>query len=273
MKNTRLLVECLNNLVLKFLFLKEKKSSKKYFFIFPILSAIVLSVISILIADSIVPVYPSSVSSPSPSSFTINNTSQYVDEFGYFYVLGEISNDSEESLVNITLKAKFLDSDGRVLGEYFRNPEISVINPNEISPFEIIYLDPSTSEKVKNFTIATNFQIADKQDTKPEGLFIESVNSRLDFTGFYYINGKIKNEGIKNANNVTVVATIYDKKGNVIGITKSVTEPFVIPSGQTAAFGLAVTSKSSTFKISDFSLKAYSSEYLSHTVTTKKITE
>ena len=270
MKNTRLLVECLNNLVLKFLFLKEKESSKKYFFIFPILSAIVLSVISILIADSIVPVYPSSVSSPSPSSFTINNTSQYVDEFGYFYVLGEISNDSEESLVNITLKATFLDSDGRVLGEYFRNPEISVINPNEISPFEIIYLDPSTSEKVKNFTIATNFQIANKKDTKPEGLFIESVNSRLDFSGFYYINGKIKNEGIKNANNVTVVATIYDKKGNVIGITKSVTEPFVIPSGQTAAFGLAVTSKSSTFKISDFSLKAYSSEYLSHTVTTKK---
>jgi hypothetical protein len=269
MKNARLLVECLNNLVLKFLFLKEKKSSKKYFFIFPILSAIVLSVISISIAESIVPVYPSSVSSPS-SFFTINNTSQYVDEFGYFYVLGEISNDSEESLVNITLKAKFLDSDGRVVGEYYRNPEISVINPNEISPFEIIYLDPSTSEKVKNFTIATNFETANKQDTKPESLYIESVNSRLDFTGFYYINGKIKNEGLKNANNVTVVATIYDKKGNVIGITKSVTEPFVIPSGQTAAFGLAVTSKSNTFKISDFSLKAYSSEYLSHTVTTKK---
>ncbi|HET9774000.1 MAG TPA: FxLYD domain-containing protein [Nitrososphaeraceae archaeon] len=251
--------------------MKEKKSFKKYFFIFPILSAIVLSLISISIAESIIlPGYASSLSSSSTSSFTINNTSQYVDEFGYFYVLGEISNDSEESLVNITLKAKFLDSDGRVLGEYYRNPEISVINPNEISPFEIIYLDPSTSEKVKNFTIATNFQTANTQDTKPESLFIESVNSRLDFTGFYYINGKIKNEGIKNANNVTVVATIYDKKGNVIGITKSVTEPFVIPSGQTAAFGLAVSSKSSTFKISDFSLKAYSNEYLSHTVTTKK---
>ena len=261
-------IECLNNLVLKFLFLKEKKSSKKHFFILPIVSAIVISVISISIAESIVPAYASSVSSS--SSFAINNTSQYVDEFGYLYILGEISNHSEESLYNITLKATFFDSDGRVLGEYYRHPEISLINPNEISPFEIIYLDPSTSEKVKNFTIDTKFQTGNKLDTKPESLFIESVNSRLDLTGFYYINGKIKNEGLQNANNVTVVATIYDKKGNVIGITKSVTEPFVIPPEQTAAFGLAVTSKSNTFKISDFSLKAYSSEYLSHTVTTKK---
>lgn len=264
-------IECLNNLLLKFLFLKEKKSSIKHFFIFSIVSAIVLSVISISIAESMVQVYPSSIaSSSSSSSFTINNTSQYVDEFGYLYVLGEITNDSEESLSNITLKATFFDSAGRMLGEYYRHPEISVINPNEISPFEIIYLDPSTSDKVKNFTIDTKFQTGNKQDTKPESLFIESVNSRLDITGFYYINGKIKNEGLQNANNVTVVATVYDKKGNVIGITKSITEPFVIPTKQTAAFGLAVTSKSNTFKISDFSLKAYSNEYLSHTITTKK---
>ena len=94
-------------------------------------------------------------------------------------------------------------------------------------------LDPSTSSKVKNFTIDTDFQTGNEQQSKPENLFIESVNSRLDLTGFYYINGKIKNEGIQNANNVTVVATVYDKKGNVIGITKSITEPFVIPSKQT----------------------------------------
>ena len=265
-------IECLNNLVLKFLFLKQKKPSKNQFFIIPIVSAIVLSVISISLGESMVQVYPSSISSSSSSSssFTINNTSQYVDEFGYLYILGEISNDSEESLSNITLKATFFDSDGRMLGEYYRHPEISVINPNEISPFEIIYLDPSTSEKVKNFTIDTKFQTGNKQNTKPESLFIESVNSRLDLTGFYYINGKIKNEGLQNANNVSVVATVYDKKGNVIGITKSVTEPFVIIPEQTSAFGLAVNSKSNTFKISDFSLKAYSNEYLSHTVTTKK---
>ena len=241
--------------------------SKKYLFISFIASAFIFSAISIFIQGGIVPAYSSSISSP---FFTVNSTSQYVDEFGYLYVLGEISNESEQPMVNITLKATFFDSEGQVLGEYYRHPEISVINPDEISPFEIIYLDPSTSDKVKDFKIATFYQTGNEHYTKPENLFIESVNSRLDFTGFYYINGKIKNQGSENANNVTVVATVYDRNGNVIGLTKSITEPFVILPKETAAFGLAVTSKSNTFKISDFSLKAYSNEYLSHTVTTKQ---
>jgi hypothetical protein len=201
-------------------------------------------------------------------SYLIKNTLQYGDEFGYLYILGEISNESEEPLTNITLTANFYDVDGNLLGKYYRHPEISTLNPFELSPFQIIYLDPSTSEKVNNYTITANYQTG---NIKPGDLLIESVNNRFDISGFYYINGKIKNNGNDDANNVTVVATVYDKSGKVIGVTKAITEPFIIPSKESAAFGLAVTSKSQAFKFYDFSLKAYSDKYLSHTVTTKKI--
>ncbi|MFB5601239.1 MAG: FxLYD domain-containing protein, partial [Nitrososphaeraceae archaeon] len=89
--------------------------------------------------------------------------------------------------------------------------------------------------------------------------------------GFYYINGQITNNGIENANNVTVVGTFYDKNGNVIGITEAITEPFSIPSKDSSAFGLTLTSKSQVSKVKDFSIKAYSDEYLSKTISTKKV--
>ncbi|MFB5600368.1 MAG: FxLYD domain-containing protein, partial [Nitrososphaeraceae archaeon] len=158
--------------------------------------------------------------------YSIENTLKYQDESGYLYVLGEISNVSEESLTNVTLTADFYDIDGKLLGEYYRSPEIGVINPAERSPFKIIYLEQPTADKVFNYTIRVDYEVG---NIKPDELVIESLNSRFDISGFYYINGQITNNGIENANNVTVVGTFYDKNGNVIGITEAITEPFSIP--------------------------------------------
>ncbi len=76
--------------------------------------------------------------------------------------------------------------------------------------------------------------------------------------------------GTDTANNVTVVATIYDLDGNLIGITKAITEPFIIASQNKAAFGLAVNAKTVSFKIKNFILHAYSDKYLSNTFNPKK---
>ena len=199
--------------------------------------------------------------------YSINKTTLHKDQFGYLYLFGEIKNNSEKSLTNITLSANFLDFDNNILGTYSRNPEINTINPNQFSPFEIIYLDPNTIAKVKNFSFSVDYQIGKE---KPNLLSLDHLNSRLDFTGFYYINGEITNIGNNTANNVTVVATIYDLNGNIIGITKAITEPFVIGSKNKAAFGLAVNDKTVSFKIKGFTLQAYSDKYLSNTITIKK---
>jgi hypothetical protein len=194
--------------------------------------------------------------------YSINKTSLYKDQFGYLHLFGEIKNNSEKSLTNITLRANFLDFDNNILGTYARNPEINTLNPNHFSPFDIIYLDTNTISKVKNFSFSVNYQVGKE---KPNLLSIDHINNRLDFTGFYYINGEITNRGKDTANNVTVVATIYDLDGNIIGITKAITEPFVIESKNKAAFGLAVNDKTVSFEIKGFTLQAYSDKYLSNT--------
>ena len=199
--------------------------------------------------------------------YSINKTTLQKDQFGYLHLFGEIKNKSEKTLTNLTLSSNFSDVDNNIIGTYSRSPEINTLNPNQFSPFEIIYLDPNSIDKVKNYSLSVEYKVGKE---KPNLLSIDNVNDRLDFTGFYYINGEITNIGIKTAYNVTVVVTIYDRDGNIIGITKAITEPFIIASQNKAAFGLAVNAKTLSFKIKDFILQAYSDKYLSNTFSLKK---
>jgi len=188
------------------------------------------------------------------------------DEFGYLHLLGEITNTSNNSLTNITLSFKFLDHNNNTLGNYFRSPEIDTLNPKQSSPFEIIYLDLNSVDKVKDYSYDIDFNISKE---KPSLLKIDSVNSRLDFTGFYYINGEITNIGPNIATNVTVIASLFDNNDNIIGITKAISEPFTIGSKTNAAFGLAVNNKNISIKINNYTLQAYSDKYLSNVFTKK----
>lgn len=225
-------------------------------------SLVMFSVILLFVILFYIPVY-----SYENELYSIDKTSLQKDEFGYLHLFGEIKNKSEKTLTNITLSSNFSDINNNVIGTYSRSPEINTLNPNQFSPFEIIYLDPNSIDKVKNYSLSVEYKVAKE---KPNLLSIDHVNDRLDFTGFYYINGEITNRGTDTANNVTVVATIYDLDGNLIGITKAITEPFIIASQNKAAFGLAVNAKTVSFKIKNFILQAYSDKYLSNTFNPKK---
>ena len=71
--------------------------------------------------------------------YSINKTTLQKDQFGYLHLFGEIKNNSEKILTNITLSANFIDCDNNIIGAYARSPEINTLNPNQFSPFEIIY--------------------------------------------------------------------------------------------------------------------------------------
>lgn len=199
--------------------------------------------------------------------YSINNISLQKDNFGYLHLFGEIINNSEKSLTNITLSFNFLDHNNNTLGSYFRAPEIDTLNPHQFSPFEIIYLDHNSVDKVKNYSYDVQYNISKE---KPTLLKIDHVNNRLDLTGFYYINGKITNTGPDRANNITIIATMFDHNDNIIGITKAISEPFSIGHKEIAAFGLAFIDKTISLKIKDYTLQAYSDEYLSNIFTTKR---
>lgn len=200
--------------------------------------------------------------------FTFHHQSLFLDETRILHVLGEVKNESGVPIKDVILTASFRNSDGIFLGNYSRSSELRVINPGESSPFEILFLDQTTSNNVANFTLSATAQEA--STLKEKQLIIVSSNSRLDLLGTYYINALIRNEGGEAATNAILIATLYDRNDNVLVIGKALAEAIPgssdIPSGSQAAFGIAITEKSQTSKISRYSLVVDSDQYISDSV-------
>ena len=249
-----MLIDVLKKNVFIYNILKNLANSS--FKVYQYYSLVMFSIILLFIILFYNPVYSSK-----HEIYSIDKTNLQIDEFGYLHLFGEIKNKSEKTLTNITISSNFSDLNNNIIGIYSRSPEINTLNPNQSSPFEIIYLDPNSIDKVKNYSLSVEYKVGKE---KPNLLSINHVNDRLDFTGFYYINGVITNFGSATAYNITVVATIYDIDENIIGITKAITEPFIIEPQNKAAFGLAINAKTESFKIKEFILQAYSDKYLSN---------
>jgi hypothetical protein len=200
----------------------------------------------------------SSSSSSAEQNFTFQKKSFFVDESKLAHVFGEVKNTSNRPVTDIIVQASFYDSHHILLNKFKRSTDIRTLNPGDITPFEILYYDFKTVDLIHNYTLSA---IGKATAVKPKALHIESYNSRIDILGFYYVNGIISNKGPEPATDTLVIATMYDKNGNVISIGRAMAEPVNITSHSEAAFGIAVTDKLQTYKVKNFSLSADSDQY------------
>lgn len=230
-------------------------------------SGIAMKLLSFLLVlslfTSLIPIYGDSSSKPLSGDqvFIIENTSSFVDESGLMHVYGEVRNISNISMTNVIINGSFYDKSGRQLNDYQRSCELPTINAGGICPFEIIYIDTKTTNRIEDFKLTAQGIVTDT--SKPVKLKFYSEKSRLDILGFYYINGRISNEGSITATDSSVVATLYDKDGKVIAIGRALAEPAIILPDSLASFGIAVAEKSQVHKTRGYSLMAFSTQYVS----------
>lgn len=195
---------------------------------------------------------------------SFQNESSFIDETRIMHVYGEIRNDSDTALGDILITASFYDANGTLLSQYQQPPKIRVINPGEVAPFDMRYLDPATVDRVADYTLEATGEPA---DAKEEGLTIVSSNSRLDVLGVYYINVRARNGGSQDATNPIAVATLYDRDGRVVALGEALAEGEdrivnMVP-GQEAGFGILVTERLQTYKAVRYSVVADSDQYVS----------
>ena len=218
--------------------------------------------------DSLAPV-PAHATRPTTlaagNDTVIQHTSSFIDESSIMHTYGEIKNISNRSLTNVTVKGSFYDDEGKLLNQYQRSCELPTVSSGGVCPFEILYIDTNTTNTIKDIKLSALGIYTDK--IKPTTLKVYSDNAKLNILGFYFINGRISNEGPVTATDSSVVATLYDKDGNVIALGRAIAEPANIPSGTRASFGIAVTEKSQVYKTKSYSLVSYSKQYLSPSIT------
>lgn len=201
------------------------------------------------------------------NNLEINHIYNYVDENKIMHVLGELENIGNKAMTNVTVGAIFLDSEGKIINEYKRSAELRTINPGFVSPFEILFIDQKTVDKVKDFKLYVN---GIEAGPPPVNLQIKVNSSRQDILGFYYISGIIFNSGPDNANNSIAIATLYDTEDRVIAIGRGLAEPKDISSNSAASFGLAIVDKLQTPKGRSYSVVADSDAYVSNSTIAKE---
>ena len=75
------------------------------------------------------------------------------------------------------------------------------------------------------------------------------------------ITGTVANNGEITANTISVIATLYDKQGNVVAVSRANPEPDYLRAEDSAFFVLSVPDKIQTEEIDDYTLIAESEEY------------
>jgi hypothetical protein len=201
------------------------------------------------------------------NDFEVSRLYNYVDENKIMHILGELKNIGNKAMTNVTVGGTFFDSQGKILNEYKRSTELRTLNPGFVSPFEILYIDQRSVDKISDFEISVN---GTETRPSPVDLQITVGSSRQDILGFYYLNGVILNIGSVMANNSIAIATLYDGNGRVIAIGRGLAEPKDIPSNSAASFGLAIVDKLQTYKGDSYSVVADSDVYVSNSTITKK---
>ena len=192
--------------------------------------------------------------------FVFQKTSSYTDGNNIMHVYGLVKNISNKASKNVIVKASFYDSSRTLINEFQRSADLRTINPGEISPFEILYIDTKTVSNVKNYTLSAS---GEETPIKTRALRITSNSSKIDTVlGIYSISGRVVNEGSEGTTNSMIIAPLYDKNGNVILVGRAQTEPVNISSHSQAAFYLPVTAAPQTFKVKGYSLLADSDQYV-----------
>lgn len=190
------------------------------------------------------------------AEISIQNDQHYVGDDGTFHIVGEIRNDFDAPLNQISVYAS-LFSNGEVIGEISSNSLVNTIMPGMIGPFDIMVVGEK-SKKIDDYALDINYKI-----TEPKKQVIEITSSKFNRDDFdnLIITGTVANQGDITANTISIVATLYDRDGNVAGVSKTLTEPDYLRAEDETFFLVTVPDKEQTANVVDYTLVAESEEY------------
>jgi hypothetical protein len=173
------------------------------------------------------------------------------DQNNYHHVVGIAQNDMNITMDNIFVHAIITDANDTILGNYSSQVAVHPLSPSAETPFDVLIYDKNHNNLIKNYTVGFTYE---GTSTTEKDLEIHSTSSKLDATGFYYINGRITNNMNTASTSTTIIAALYDKNNDLIGIWKAQSEPYNIPPLSTASFTIPVTDHTQASHIYNYTL-------------------
>ena len=188
---------------------------------------------------------------------SIQNDQKYIGDDGVLHIVGEIKNDLGVPLNQIEIHASLFSASGQLLESISSNALVNNIMPEMKAPFDIMITGKNV-QNIEKYLLDFDYQVAN-----PKSQVIDITSSEISKDSFdnLVITGTVSNKGEITANTVSVVATLYDKQGNVAVVSKALTEPDYLRSSDEAFFLVPISDKIQTDAVVDYSLVAESEEY------------
>ena len=195
-----------------------------------------------------------------PSVFaevTIQNDQSYIGDDGVYHVVGEIQNNLESPLNQVSVAVTLFDEEKNVLISKETRSLVNTIMPEMRGPFDLIFSNINP-EQIKSYSLDLDYSISE-----PKGQVISITSSELsrDNHDNLIVSGTVENNGDITANTVAVIATLYDRNGNVAAVSKTHPEPDYLGSEDDTFFAVTVLDKNQNSEITAYSVIAESEEY------------
>jgi len=187
----------------------------------------------------------------------IQNDQQYIGDDGALHIVGEIKNNLEAPLTQISIHVTLLDENKQVIATKEVSSLVNIIMPGMMGPFDLVLINNEV-KKVKSYSLELDYKIS-----APKNQVIDITESELSRDNYnnLMITGTVTNKGDITANTIAVIATLYDKEGNVAAVSRVHPEPDYLRTDDNAFFLVAIPDKIQTNGIKDYTLVAESEEY------------
>ena len=185
----------------------------------------------------------------------IDNEHKYIENDGTLHIVGEIINESNKPINQVEVNAVFYH-DGNAVYHTSTENLTSIIMPEMKGAFDLTVIEYIGD--IDHYTLDVSFKIAQPKEQVIEITSSEFTHGPVDNIS---IQGTVANNGEITANMVKVIATLYDRDGNVVAISQTNTKPDYLRANDESFFVIPIMDKTQADVIVDYSLLAESEEY------------
>jgi hypothetical protein len=193
-----------------------------------------------------------------PNAFAevyIDNDRKYLGDDGTIHIVGEIINESDKPINQVEVTAIFY-SDNNTTHQVSTDNLTSMIMPGMNGVFDLIVTEDVDS--IDYYVLDVDYKV-----TQPKDQVIEITSSEFTYgpVDNIAIRGTVANNGEITANMIKVVATLYDRDGDVVAVSHANTKPDYLRANDESFFLIPILDKTQANEIVDYSLIAESEEY------------
>lgn len=175
------------------------------------------------------PAEPTPTVTPTPLPAVVENVYFHPSLLGELAVLGEVLNTSNTDLERVVAQIALFDDADRLLASQAATIALDALAPGQRSPFAVRFAQAPehyASYQATVLSAVPAYVGAMQRDLEAVGVALQQRAQ-----GLVVLTGRVRNSGDAEAVNVSVVATLYDPLGRVVGTRSMASDPPAVALG------------------------------------------